>query len=157
MLKKKYQQIKLIIYDFDGVMTNNKFILDSNGEESVILNRGDGLGISLFKKIGIKQIILSTEKNKIVKIRAQKVGIQCFYGIENKKSFLINFIKINKLKFNEICYIGNDLNDLEAMLLCKFAFCPLDAVKKIKIISNKTLTSKGGEGVVRELFDYLTK
>lgn len=157
MLKKKYQQIKLIIYDFDGVMTNNKFILDSNGEESVILNRGDGLGISLFKKIGIKQIILSTEKNKIVKIRAQKVGIQCFYGIENKKNFLINFIKINKLKFNEICYIGNDLNDLEAMLLCKFAFCPLDAVKKIKIISNKTLTSKGGEGVVRELFDYLTK
>ena len=157
MLKKKYQQIKLIIYDFDGVMTNNKFILDSNGEESVILNRGDGLGISLFKKIGIKQIILSTEKNKIVKIRAQKVGIQCFYGIENKKSFLINFIKINKLKFNEICYIGNDLNDLEAMLLCKFAFCPLDAVKKIKIISNKTLTSKGGEGVVIELFDYLTK
>lgn len=156
MLKKKYRQIKLIIYDFDGVMTNNKFILNSNGEESVTLNRSDGLAISLFKKIGIKQIILSTEKNKIVKIRAQKVGIECFYGIENKKNFLINFVKINKLNFNDICYIGNDLNDLEVMLLCKFTFCPLDAIKKIKTISNKTLTSRGGEGVIRELFDYLT-
>ncbi len=157
MFKQKFKDIRLIIYDFDGVMTDNKFILNSDGKESVTLNRSDGLGISLFKKTGIRQIILSTEKNKIVKTRAKKLGIECFYGIENKKNFLINFIKINNFKINEICYIGNDINDLEAMSLCKFIFCPRDAVKKIKMISNKILTSKGGEGVIRELFDYLTR
>ena len=66
MIKNKYSKIKLIIYDFDGVMTDNTFILDKNGNESVKLNRSDGFAISELKKLNIKQIILSTEKNNII-------------------------------------------------------------------------------------------
>lgn len=81
------QEIKLIVYDFDGVMTDNKVYIDQNGMESVQVNRGDGLGVSEIKKLGIKQIILSTEKNLVVAARAKKLKIDCLHGVNNKKKF----------------------------------------------------------------------
>ena len=75
--------IKLIVYDFDGVMTDNKVYVDQFGNESVQVNRGDGLGVSEIKKIGIKQIIISTEKNPIVSSRAKKLKIDCLQGVKN--------------------------------------------------------------------------
>ena len=86
MLNKK---IKLIVYDFDGVMTNNKVYIDQNGNEMVAVNRADGLAIAEIKKIGIEQIIISTEKNKVVSVRARKLDIPCAQGIDNKKDYLI--------------------------------------------------------------------
>ena len=79
-------QIKLIVYDFDGVMTDNKVYLDQSGNETVRVNRADGLGVSEIKKKGIEQIIISTETNPVVSKRADKLGISCLQGIENKKS-----------------------------------------------------------------------
>ena len=67
--------LKLIVYDFDGVMTNNKLYIDQNGNEMVRVNRADGLGIAEIKKIGIKQIIISTEKNPMISARAEKLDI----------------------------------------------------------------------------------
>ena len=81
-------KIDIIIYDFDGVMTNNKVYVDQNGNETVQVNRADGLGISEIKKLGIEQIIISTEKNPVVVKRAEKLGISCMQGIENKKAAL---------------------------------------------------------------------
>ena len=78
-------RIKLFVYDFDGVMTDNKVYVDQDGKETVQVNRGDGLGISEIKKLGIEQIIISTEKNPVVVKRAEKLGIGCMQGIENKK------------------------------------------------------------------------
>jgi YrbI family 3-deoxy-D-manno-octulosonate 8-phosphate phosphatase len=83
--------IKIIYYDFDGVMTDNKVYADQNGNEMVQVNRADGLGIAEIKKLGIKQIIISTEKNPVVSARANKLGIPCLQGIENKKDALINY------------------------------------------------------------------
>ena len=83
-------KIDIIIYDFDGVMTNNKVYVDQNGNETVQVNRADGLGISEIKKLGIEQIIISTETNPVVSARANKLEIICLQGIENKKSALIN-------------------------------------------------------------------
>ena len=68
-------EIKLIIYDFDGVMTDNKVYIDQSGKEMVQVNRGDGLGVSEIKKLGIEQIIISTEKNPVVTTRAKKLVI----------------------------------------------------------------------------------
>ena len=67
-------KIDIIIYDFDGVMTNNKVYVDQNGNETVQVNRADGLGISEIKKMGIEQIIISTETNPVVSARANKLG-----------------------------------------------------------------------------------
>ena len=73
--------IKLLVYDFDGVMTDNKVYVDQDGKEMVQVNRADGLGISMIKKLGIVQIILSTEANPVVSSWASKLDIswrQCF-------------------------------------------------------------------------------
>ena len=149
-----FQKIKLIVYDFDGVMTNNKVFVNQNGEEMVQVNRADGLGVSEIKKLGIKQIILSTEKNYVVKSRAKKLKIDCIYGVKDKKKKLIHYCKENNIQFENVAYIGNDINDKLAMQLVEFSFCPADAHREIKDISRFVFNSKGGDGVIRELFEH---
>ena len=78
MVQTLMNSLSLIVYDFDGVMTDNKVYVNEEGQEMVQVNRGDGLGISLIKKLGIKQIILSTETNPVVSVRAKKLNIDCF-------------------------------------------------------------------------------
>jgi 3-deoxy-D-manno-octulosonate 8-phosphate phosphatase (KDO 8-P phosphatase) len=119
--------VKLIVYDFDGVMTNNKVIVDQNGHESVYVNRSDGLAISEFKRLNLKQIIISTEKNPVVLKRAEKLGIPCIYGVENKKSILENYLKEEKINQADVSYVGNDLNDYEAMAIVGVPVAPEDA------------------------------
>lgn len=151
------EKIKLIIYDFDGVMTNNNVILDENGKESVIVNRADGLAISHFKKIGIKQIIVSTEKNTVVEKRANKINVDCFSGINNKKKVVKNYLEEHDIHSENVIYVGNDINDLEAMNLVGIKIAPSDAVAEIKKIATYVTKRKGGEGVVRELLDLIIK
>jgi 3-deoxy-D-manno-octulosonate 8-phosphate phosphatase (KDO 8-P phosphatase) len=151
------EEIKLIVYDFDGVMTDNKVYVDQNNNEMVQVNRADGLGISEIKKIGIKQIIISTEKNPVVSARAKKLNIPCLQGIDNKKFALKNYCKENNIELQQVAYIGNDINDIEAMKIAGYAFCPADAHESIKVISNYIMKTKGGDGVIRELLDLITK
>ena len=153
----KLTNINLIVYDFDGVMTDNKFYLSENGSESVKLSRADGLGIAEIKKLGKEQLILSTEKNIIVKKRAEKLQIDCIQGVFDKKQELEKFIKSKEIQLKNILYIGNDINDLEVMHSVGLRLCPSDAHPIIISISDIVLESKGGEGVVRGLFDRMIK
>ena len=93
-----FNSVKLIAYDFDGVMTDNTVFINQNGQEMAQVNRGDGLAIEKIKNIGIEQIIISTEKNPIVSARAKKLNILCFQGIKNKKNTLTNYCSENKIK-----------------------------------------------------------
>ena len=149
--------IKLLVYDFDGVMTDNKVFVDQHGNEMVQVNRADGLGIAAIRKLGIQQIILSTETNPVVSARAEKLGLFCLQGIDDKAQALINYCKNNHLELGDVAYVGNDINDLEVMKLVGTTFCPSDAHVSIKEISQYILASKGGEGVTREIFDKLTQ
>jgi YrbI family 3-deoxy-D-manno-octulosonate 8-phosphate phosphatase len=152
----KFKNIKLIVYDFDGVMTDNKVYVDQNGNETVQVNRADGLGISEIKKLGIEQIIISTETNPVVSTRANKLGINCLQGIENKKAALIEYCKNNNFDLQNVAYVGNDINDKEVMEIAGTTYCPSDAHKSIQIISDYILNTKGGDGVIRELLDIRT-
>ena len=147
--------LKLIVYDFDGVMTDNKVYVDQDGREMVQVNRSDGLGVSEIKKLGIEQIIISTEKNSVVSARASKLSIPCLQGIENKKDVLMNYCKKNDIDLKNVAYVGNDTNDKEAMEIVGYSFCPVDAHGSIKKISNHILDTKGGNGVIRELLDFI--
>jgi len=149
--------LTLIVYDFDGVMTDNKVYVDQSGREMVQVNRSDGLGVSEIKKLGIEQIIISTEKNSVVSARASKLSIPCLQGIENKKDVLIKFCQNNDYDLEYVAYVGNDINDKDAMGIVGYSFCPIDAYGSIKKISNHILDTKGGNGVIRELFDFLTR
>ena len=148
-------KLDLIVYDFDGVMTDNKVYVDQNGNEMVQVNRADGLGVSEIKKLGIEQIIISTEKNSVVSARASKLSIPCLQGIENKKMALFDYCKENDIDLKNVAYVGNDINDKNVMENTGLTFCPADAHGSIKKISDHVLKTKGGHGVIRELFDLI--
>jgi len=146
-------KVKLIVLDFDGVLTNNKVLLNDQGEEFVICSRADGIAFDALRILKIQTIILSTEKNKVVSSRAKKLQVECIQGIENKKDKLIELIKKYKLTKSEVLFVGNDINDISAMSQCKLTFCPSDSHDKVKSIAKVVLRTKGGEGVVREILE----
>jgi len=147
-----FESIQLIIYDFDGVMTDNTAYVSQDGTESVRVHRGDGLAVSLFRAAGLKQVIVSTETNPVVSQRGVKLKLPVFQGIGNKKETVLAIAKDYDLPLSALAYIGNDLNDFEAMMLVGLRICPADAEAEIKDISHITTTAKGGEGVIRELY-----
>ena len=146
---------KLLVYDFDGVMTNNKVYVDQEGKEIVQVSRADGLAVSMIKKLNINQMILSSEKNIVVLKRANKLKIDCLFGVENKKNVLKEYISDKMIKLDEVGYVGNDINDLDVMKIVGFRFCPQDAHYSIKNIADIIFTSTGGNGVIRELYDFI--
>ena len=154
-MEVKLTNIELIVYDFDGVMTDNKLYVDENGKEMVQVSRADGLGVSEIKKMGIAQIILSTEKNTVVSSRASKLNIPCLQGIDRKKEAIVDYCKKNVFDLEKVLFIGNDINDKEAMEIAGVTFCPSDSHESIKTISDYVLQTKGGNGVIRELLDLI--
>ncbi len=153
--KINFSNIRLVVYDFDGVMTNNKVIVCEDGRESVEVNRSDGLAISVIKKKSVEQLILSTEKNNVVVLRAKKLGIPILNGIDDKKSALLNYCSKRNITLDQVVYIGNDINDLNVMKAIGFPICPIDASKEVKKIVKLVLKVKGGDGVIREFLNYL--
>jgi YrbI family 3-deoxy-D-manno-octulosonate 8-phosphate phosphatase len=149
--------VSLLLYDFDGVMTDNKVIVDEDGRESVTCNRSDGLAVSIISEMGVSQAIISTEKNKVVASRAMKLNIPVIQGISNKKEAVLAYCTELCINPKEILYIGNDLNDLEVMFSIGFPVCPEDACREIREISKLILPVVGGSGVIRKLLDHLNE
>jgi len=160
-----WKQIKLIIFDFDGVFTNNKVYVDEDGKELVCCDRSDGLGIDMLKIFiknknwDVKFFILSKEKNKVVSQRAKKLKIDCFQGISGKRKFLLNYLEnhfenAEEIKKN-IVYLGNDLNDYEVMDIVEFFVAPKDAHLFIKKNAQFVINVNGGEGFVRQFIEKL--
>lgn len=151
----KRKEIELIIYDFDGVMTNNKVLISEDGKESVFCNRSDGLAVSIIKEMGLPQIIISTEKNKTVEMRAKKLGIQVIHGVDCKKSIITKYCDEKNIDLNKVVFIGNDINDLEIMKIVGYPIAPSDAYESIKNEAIFLTKAKGGEGVIREFLNKL--
>lgn len=152
---RSIKNAKIIVYDFDGVMTDNRILVDEDGREAVFCNRADGLAISQIKKSGILQLILSSEKNKVVICRGRKLGIDVITGVENKKSALIRYCEKKGCNLKNVLYVGNDINDFEAMKAVGITVCPADACVEVKKISKIILEVCGGSGVVRNLLRYI--
>ena len=149
------KNISLIIYDFDGVMTDNRALIFENGDEAVFINRSDGLAIQKIKELNVDQIIISSEKKSIVKKRAEKLGIIAFNSVEDKVEELIKYVNEKNIKINECAFLGNDLNDLPLMEKVALKIAPIDAAKEILEIADYVINVKGGHGVIRELYSKL--
>jgi len=152
-----YSNIKLLALDFDGVLTNNKVIVDENGKESVICNRSDSLGIDLLKKKGIDVVVISKESNIVVKARCDKLKIFCVQGIDDKISILKKEIKKRGLQSEEVCFIGNDVNDIECIKYVGLGVAVNDAFSDVKKAAKIVTKKNGGEGAVREIIDNILK
>jgi len=147
--------MKLLVYDFDGVMTDNKVLVTENGMEIVICNRSDGLGVRMIRELGIEQLILSTETNRVVKARADKLKLDSIYGSTNKLESLKAHCDSRDIELKDVAFVGNDINDLGVMKACGESWCPRDSHPVILDAADMILTSCGGAGVVRELAEIL--
>ncbi len=155
--KLQAKEIALIVYDFDGVMTDNHVIVDEEGHESAMMHRGDGYGVGMIRRLGIPQMILSTEVNPIVAHRGAKLNIPVVHNVPDKAESLKAYCSENGIDLQKVLYIGNDLNDKGAMDLVGLVGAPLDAEPEILEIADWISDKKGGYGVVRELARVLTE
>jgi 3-deoxy-D-manno-octulosonate 8-phosphate phosphatase (KDO 8-P phosphatase) len=152
-MKISLKKIDALFFDFDGVMTNNMVYVDQDGRESVRCSRADGLAFDVLRKLNKPAYIISTEKNLVVKMRARKLKIPLIQGVSDKSEALKELAKKNNYKLKNILYVGNDLNDYYVMKLCGYSVCPANSHTQIKEISDITLETNGGNGVVRDLLE----
>lgn len=152
---KKREKPKVIFTDFDGCLTDDRVWLNQDGEEFVAANRKDGLAVKRLKKLGIQVVIASTETNKVVLARGNKIGVEVLQGLVDKAEAIDKYLKENNLFWKDIWYVGNDVNDLGAIEKAKFSICPADAVKKVKKSVNLILKTKGGHGILEEIVSNL--
>ena len=151
----KVQKPKILFTDFDGCLTDDRVWLNLDGEEFVAANRKDGLAIKRLKNLGIQVVIISTETNKVVSARGNKMGVEVLQGLSDKATSIEQYLNQKNLSWNDVWYIGNDVNDLGAIRNAKFSICPSDAVKAVKKEVDLKLKTKGGYGVLSELATLL--
>lgn len=148
-------QIELIVYDFDGVMTDNRVLVFQDGREAVFCHRGDGLGVGLIRRLGPRQLVLSTETNPVVAARAAKLGLEAVQDCRDKALALSRLLTERGLDPARVLYVGNDVNDLAAMRLVGWPVAPADAHPAVLAVAKVVTQARGGFGVVRELADLL--
>jgi len=153
--KKDFKKIKLFVLDFDGVMTDNKVYVDEDGEETVSCSRADGLGIEMVKKEGVSVLVLSKEKNKVVQARCKKLNIRLIQGLDNKLTILKKEIAKRKLSKQEVCYVGNDVNDIDCMKFVGLSCAVKGASPQVLKIADYVTKNCGGNGAVREICDKI--
>ena len=146
-------EIDAAVFDFDGVLTDNTVLVNSRGDEFVTCSRADGLAFETLKILKIKTLILSTEKNPVVRARAEKLNVEVRHGVANKLTALRSYCETENLSIERILYVGNDVNDYDVMKACGITCCPMDAHPSIKMISSVVLSRNGGDSVVRELVE----
>lgn len=150
--------IRLVVLDVDGTLTDGGIYIDNNGIESKKFNVKDGAGIVLAKNRGIEFMILTGRKSYCVEKRAEELKIKyIFQGIQDKLSFLKDFLYKEEISSEEVAYIGDDINDLSCINFVGFSACPNDAVMEVKRHVNFISHYNGGYGAVREFCDLIIK
>ena len=149
--------IKMVITDFDGIITDNCVYIDSKGETSRKLNFKDVMAFSLLKKNGFKIAIISGEANSAIELINEKFQLdEVHQGIRKKLEVLEMIINKYELSDEEFLYIGDDVNDLESLNRAKYAITVPNAVSKVCELDGVQITSvNGGEGAFREVVDCL--
>ncbi|MGA5760842.1 N-acetylneuraminate synthase family protein [Nonomuraea bangladeshensis] len=145
--------VDAVITDFDGVHTDDRAYVDSEGREMVLVSRSDGMGVSLLRRSGVKVLIMSTEHNPVVAARARKLGVPVLQGLADKRTVLRDWLHIEGLDPARVAYVGNDVNDLGPMGEVGWPVATPDAHPRVRAAARVVLTRNGGSGAVRELCD----
>jgi len=149
------EKISLIVFDFDGVMTDNRVWVDEQGHEMVAANRSDSLGLRVLRSRGIPSMVLSTETNPVVSARCKKMGVPVMQGVEEKAVVLKQYLLDNRIDPQEVIFMGNDLNDVSCFDWVGCAVTVADAQVQALREADLILERRGGHGAVRELCDMI--
>ena len=155
MILERLNEVKLALFDFDGVFTNNLVYVSENGVEHVACCRSDGLGISRLNSIGIPTYVISTETNNVVRARCEKLKIPFVQNIKNKDFEVLKLCKDLKIDLANPLFIGNDINDIPALKIVGFPISVADSYPEIKEYTIFQTKAKGGKGAVREVCDLI--
>jgi len=150
------QDIRLIVLDFDGVMTDNRVWVSEHGQEMVAANRSDSLGLeTLMAQTEIEVMVLSRETNPVVKARCDKLGLLVLQAVLDKAGAIQQVLADKKLSPAQAIFMGNDINDLPVFPEVGFALAPADAHSAVIRQADLVLSKPGGKGAVRELCDMI--
>ncbi len=151
--------IKLIICDFDGVVTDNLVLTDENGRETAAASRSDSMHIHALREKGVETMILSSEPNVVVQARANKMGVEAIHGIglQDKGRVLREVLEKKNIKAEHVIYIGNDLNDLPCFEIAGWSVAVADAYPEVLRAADFVLSRMGGRGAIRELCEIVLK
>jgi YrbI family 3-deoxy-D-manno-octulosonate 8-phosphate phosphatase len=156
-LPGRAKQIKLIISDFDGVWTDNKVYTFADAE-GIACSKADSLGLNIFRqRFRIPVVVVSKETNPIVQSRCAKLQLESLCAVDDKLCLVDRELAARGIAWSEVCYIGNDLNDLECMSRAGLTFCPSDAADEVRYNADYILSHAGGNGAVREMLELLSK
>ena len=151
--------VKMIICDFDGVVTDNLVHTDEKGKETVTASRSDSMHIKTLREKGVEVMILSSEPNPVVKARAKKMGVEAIHGVgmQDKGRVMREVLEQKKVRAEDVIYIGNDLNDLPCFEIAGWSVAVADAYPEVLRAADHVLVKPGGRGAVRELCELVLK
>lgn len=149
------ERVEAVVFDFDGVLTDNRVHVDQNGIESVSCSRGDGMGISLLRQAGVQVFVISKERNPVVEARCRKLQIEFLQAIDDKRPALEALLGERGLSREGTIFVGNDVNDVECMRWAACGVAVADAHPSALAVADLVLERPGGYGAARELADTI--
>lgn len=157
-MAQDFSNLKLMIFDVDGVLTDGGLYMGAQGELAKRFDAKDGMGISLLLRHGIKVALLTGRGQGIVQRRAQELQIPyCFEGVKDKRWQLLQLVENLRLSADEVAYMGDDLNDLPAFSVVGFRFAPGDAVAELRSRADYVTEAAAGHGAVREVAELVLR
>jgi len=154
----KVKQIKLLLLDVDGVLTDGRIIYDSRGRDSKFFDVHDGMGVYVLSKAGIKTILITAKGSRTIKPRAKDMRVaEVFADVSPKSAVLDKITKKYSVTLEEICFVGDDLVDLCLMRRVGFPIAVFNACPEIKRSAMYITLREGGRGAVREVAELILK
>lgn len=147
-------EVRLLIFDFDGVWSNNQVLVLQDGTEGVLCNRSDGLGLELLRHRGLPMMVVSKEANPVVAARCRKVKIECRQGIDDKLAELNRISAERQIPLRNMAYVGNDVNDVPCMEAVGLSIAVADAYPEAMAVASVVTSRRGGDGAVREVCQW---
>jgi 3-deoxy-D-manno-octulosonate 8-phosphate phosphatase (KDO 8-P phosphatase) len=147
------RDLDAIVFDFDGVLTDNRVLVFADGTEAVFCNRADGLAFDFFRNVGFPAYIVSTETNPVVRARGTKLQIPVIDSVTDKGAAIRDLCTADGLDPERLMFVGNDINDLPAMAVVGHAVAVADAHPRVIAAADHVLTCRGGEGIAREIIE----
>jgi 3-deoxy-D-manno-octulosonate 8-phosphate phosphatase (KDO 8-P phosphatase) len=156
--KPNLAEIKMLVLDVDGVLTDGTLIINADGSESKCFNSLDGHGIRMWQRAGLKVAFLSGRSSEPTNYRAEQLEIDyCVQNCLDKRDMLEQLLKQSGLTTRQVAYIGDDLPDLPAIKCVGFRVAVADAVDEVKQYADYVTARRGGCGAVREVIEYILK
>jgi 3-deoxy-D-manno-octulosonate 8-phosphate phosphatase (KDO 8-P phosphatase) len=153
---KELSKIKMLVMDVDGTLTDGKIYVGESGEVFKAFNVKDGYSLINMKKYHIIPVIITGRKSEILTKRAAELKIEEVYqGVDDKLKVLDNILHKYQLTYENVAYIGDDVNDIDCMKVCYLKACPADAIDEVIGVVDYICRANGGNGAVREFIDLI--